>query len=244
MRISRVVSAAAVLATSLCGTASAADLALRSRAVYAAPVRAFYNWTGCYVGGNGGGFWVRREWSDEFFGFGDSGDRSASGGLGGVQVGCNYQVSQLVFGVQGDWDWGSASFSHTRPFAPFFTDQVDTKSLASVTGRVGFAWDRFLLYAKGGGAWIQTDFNVQTAAGSFSSSGTRSGWTVGIGGEYAFLQWLTGFIEYDHYGFGDHDNGAFGCGFACPFVAVPTSVDRVDVLKAGLNFKFGPFTRW
>jgi outer membrane immunogenic protein len=198
MRMSRVVSAAAVLATSLCGTASAADLALRSRAVYAAPVRAFYNWTGCYVGGNGGGFWVRREWSDD----------------------------------------------HTHPFVPFFTDQVDTKSLASVTGRVGFAWNHFLIYAKGGGAWIQTDFNVQTAAGSVSSSGTRSGWTVGIGGEYAFLQWLTGFIEYDHYGFGDHDNGGFGCGFACPFVAVPTSVDRVDVLKAGLNFKFGPFTRW
>ena len=76
----------------------------------------------------------------------------------------------------------------------------------------------------------------------------RSGWTVGIGGEYAFLDWLTGFIEYDHYGFGDSDNGRFGCGFACPvgtFGAFPGDFRTdVDVVKAGLNVKFfgaGPF---
>ena len=50
----------------------------------------------------------------------------------------------------------------------------------------------------------------------FSVSETRSGWTVGVGGEYAFLDWLTGFIEYDHYGFGDNEGGGFGCGLACP----------------------------
>jgi hypothetical protein len=65
------------------------------------------------------------------------------------------------------------------------------------------------------------------------------GWTVGIGGEYAFLDWLTGFIEYDHYGFGDNDNGRFGCGFACPvgtFGAFPGDFRTdVDVVKAGLN---------
>jgi opacity protein-like surface antigen len=69
------------------------------------------------------------------------------------------------------------------------------------------------------------------------------GWTVGIGGEYAFLDWLTGFIEYDHYGFGDNDNGRFGCGFACPvgtFGAFPGDFRTdVDVVKAGLNVKFG-----
>ena len=81
------------------------------------------------------------------------------------------------------------------------------------------------------------------AGGVFSTSETRSGWTVGIGGEYAFLDWLTGFIEYDHYGFRDNDNGRFGCGFACPvgtFGAFPVDFRTdVDVVKAGLNVKFG-----
>jgi outer membrane immunogenic protein len=80
----------------------------------------------------------------------------------------------------------------------------------------------------------------------FSTSDTRSGWTVGVGGEYAFLDWLTGFIEYDHYGFRDNDNGRFGCGFACPvgtFGAFPSDFRTdVDVVKAGLNVKFGGYT--
>jgi outer membrane immunogenic protein len=150
----------------------------------------------------------------------------------------------LVLGVQSDWDWGSVSEDDGRGIAfPFFTDHWDAKSLGSVTGRVGYAWDRFLLYAKGGGAWLRTDFNFQNAGVVFSTSETRSGWTVGIGGEYAFLDWLTGFIEYDHYGFGDNDNGRFGCGFACPvgtFGAFAGDFRTdVDVVKAGLNVKFG-----
>jgi outer membrane immunogenic protein len=241
--------AAAVLTASISGPALAADLGrpAPSRA-YVAPVVAFYNWTGCYVGGNGGGFWARRDWSDPFFGRGDFGDQTASGGLGGVQVGCNYQVAQWVFGVQGDWDWISASDSSANIAFPLFTDHSDTKSLASVTGRVGYAWGRFLLYGKGGGAWLRTDFSLQTAGAVFSVSETRSGWTAGVGGEYAFLDWLTGFVEYDHYGFRDDNGVGFACGVTCPIrtvTAFPVDITtNVDVVKAGLNLKFGPYARW
>ena len=59
----------------------------------------------------------------------------------------------------GDWDWGSVSNGDGGAIAfPFFTDRWDAKSLASVTGRAGYAWNRFLLYVKGGGAWLRTDF--------------------------------------------------------------------------------------
>ena len=120
--------AAAVLTASLSGPASAADLARpRAHAVYG-PAVAFYNWTGCYVGGNGGGFWARRDWSNPVFGGGGFGDETASGGLGGVQVGCNYQIGQWVLGVQGDWDWISATNSTANIAFPLFTDQSDTKS--------------------------------------------------------------------------------------------------------------------
>ena len=72
-------------------------------------------------------------------------------------------------------------------------------------------------------------------------SETRGGWTIGVGGEYAFLNWLTGFIEYDFYGFGNNGN-AFACGvavcagFANPAYNVKTNI---NVIKAGLDFKFG-----
>jgi outer membrane immunogenic protein len=243
----RVLLAAAAIAASFSGTASAADLRARARPVPA--VAAFYNWTGCYVGGNGGGWWANRRFSNDGFGFNNGNDHTASGGLGGVQAGCNYQIGALVLGVQGDWDWGSVSEDDGRGIAfPFFMDHWNAKSLGSVTGRVGYAWNRFLLYAKGGGAWLRTDFNFQTAGVVFSTSQTRSGWTVGIGGEYAFLDWLTGFVEYDHYGFRDDDN-RFGCGFACPigafwsFAAFPGNfITDVDVVKVGLNVKFGGYT--
>ena len=247
-KIKRVLLAAAVMCASLSAVASAADLRPRARPAYTPAAVAFYNWTGCYVGGNGGGFWARRDWSDQVFGFGDFGNHTASGGLGGVQGGCNYQIGPWVLGIQGDWDWVSASDSNANLVFPFFTDHSDTKSLASVTGRVGYAWDRFLLYVKGGGAWLRTDFSLQTAGAVFSVSDTRSGWTVGVGGEYAFLNWLTGFVEYDHYGFGDNDGVGFACGFACPavgFGGFPVDMRTdVDVVKAGLNLKFSPFARW
>jgi outer membrane immunogenic protein len=114
--------------------------------------------------------------------------------------------------------------------------------------RTGYAWDRFLLYVKGGGAWLRTDFGLQTPAALFTVSETRRGWTIGVGGEYAFLDWLTGFIEYDYYGFRDNNAVAFACGAACPITTVATfPVDittNVSVVKAGLNLKFGPNTRW
>jgi outer membrane immunogenic protein len=82
----------------------------------------------------------------------------------------------------------------------------------------------------------------------FSVSETRSGWTVGVGGEYAFLDWLTGFIEYDHYGFRDDNGVSFGCGALCPIgtvAAFPINIRTdVDIVKAGLNLKFGAYSGW
>jgi outer membrane immunogenic protein len=136
-------------------------------------------------------------------------DPAQRGALGGVQAGCNYQIAHWVFGVQGDWDWSSASNSNANTVFPLFTDQSNTKSLASLTLRTGYAWDRFLLYVKGGGAWLRTDFTLQGPAAVFPTvSDTRNGWTIGVGGEYAFLDWLTGFIEGDYYGFRNNSTSA------------------------------------
>src|SRR5436190_15329829 len=176
-RMKKMLLAGTAVSALLAGSASAADLARPAR-MYASPppMVALFTWTGCYVGGNGGGVWAKRDWTDGTFilpgaSFGSS---TASGAIGGVQAGCNYQAGAWVFGVQGDYDWSNANqtnsasaavaFAPAAPLAPFaFATYHKLKSLASVTGRVGYAFGRFLGYAKGGGAWEQSDYSLLVA---------------------------------------------------------------------------------
>jgi outer membrane immunogenic protein len=241
---------AGALTAFFAGPALAADLASPAPVYAPAPVVVvpLYTWTGCYIGGNGGGLWAHRDWSDPVFGFGDYGSQTPSGGLGGAQGGCNYQVGHWVLGVQGDWDWASATGSNANTAFPLFTDQSQVKSLASLTLRTGYAWDRFWLYVRGGGAWLQSNYNLQFGGAAVATtSETRECWTIGVGGEYAFLDWLTGFIEYDYYGFRNSTQNFACTAAACPVTtttAFPVNVTtNVNVVKAGLNFKFGPNTR-
>ena len=118
------------------------------------------------------------------------------------------------------------------------------------TAHFGYGWDRFLLYVKGGGAWERDELTFAFPAAIVTFSDTRNGWTVGIGGEYAFTNWLTGFVEYDYYDFGSRSHNAV-CGVVACFVGGPGSVlfdvkETKNVFKVGLNFLFnagaGPVT--
>jgi outer membrane immunogenic protein len=222
------------------GSANAADLT--RPLVYQAPVIAYFTWTGCYVGGNVGTLRANTDWTDQIPGdpaFGaDFGSHTASGAIGGVQAGCNYQVGGWVFGLQGDYDWTNASGNNANFLAAALSDQTQIKSLASGTGRVGYAWDRFLGYVKGGGASVQRNYGLLFGGRTIASTiKARGGWTVGIGGEYAFLDWLTGFVEYDYYKF-DSSTNMFICAGCGLFAAVvPFNVTTsINVFKVGLNF--------
>jgi outer membrane immunogenic protein len=249
--------ATVALSALVAAPAMAADLA-RPVPVYKAapPVVYAYSWTGCYVGGNAGGVWVNKDYSLTSVGLGAPfagavafpaiglGSHTASSGIGGVQVGCNYQFAGgWVVGIQGDYDWTRANGSHLDPFGGLTTLSSNTKSLGSVTGRIGYAWDRFLGYVKGGGAWERDRYDTYfgplttTPGTTFSTaSETRSGWTVGVGGEYVFWKNLSAFLEYDYYDFGTKTNS---------FTVVTTGAiqqadirERKSVVKAGLNWKF------
>jgi outer membrane immunogenic protein len=261
--------AAAAVTASLAVPAQAADLARPAPPVYAPPppIIAVFTWTGCYVGGNGGGIWSNKTFTNTNFIPGvpalglpaipagtDFGSQTVSGGLGGLQGGCNYQVANWVFGIQGDYDWVGANGDSNNGGAALgfglltVNNHINIRSLASVTGRVGYSWGRFLGYVKAGGAWVRDDYSLQTAVGTgdfATASETRGGWTVGIGGEYAFLDWLTGFAEYDFYGFGTKTNNftcttaLVGCGLFVPTTFGVDVKQNVNVFKVGVNLKFG-----
>jgi outer membrane immunogenic protein len=235
--------ATVALSALIAAPAVAADLAVKAPVYKAAPPVYVYNWTGCYVGGNVGGLWARKDWTLRQPGpsFGQPlGSHDADSWLGGVQGGCNYQFAGgWVVGIQGDYDWTDAKGSNADLVAIGFTDHTRIRSLASVTGRVGYAWDRFLGYVKGGGAWERDNYSVIDPAGAIAAtaSETRSGWTVGVGGEYAFTDWLSGFAEYDYYDFGTRSItfiNSFGG------TAGPVDIkERKSVFKVGLNVRFG-----
>ena len=230
--------------------AQAADLA-RPAPGYQPPI-AYFSWTGCYAGANVGAVFANRAWSDQNPGdplFGTDFGRYTQGGiLAGVQVGCDYQFGPWVAGVQADYDWAGGNAHNTPPstFAFFaLTDAAQLNSLASVTGRIGYGWDRFLGYVRAGGAWEASRYDL-IVAGATAATATehRGGWTIGIGGEYAFLDWLTGFIEYDYYDFGSATN-TFVCP-ACGLVTVTAPfriATNISTLKIGLNYRFGAIGR-
>jgi outer membrane immunogenic protein len=243
-----------LIAISMGVPALAADMPVKA-AYKAPPIVYAYSWTGCYIGGHVGGLWVSKDATLAAPGIPvvggplpfpgapagiSTGGHHASSVVGGIQAGCNYQFAGgWVIGLQGDYGWTDAKGSHVDPLLPILTDESRTRSLASVTGRIGYAWDRFLGYVKGGGAWERDNYQSYLTANSafiFSTaSETRGGWTIGVGGEYAFTDFLTGFAEYNYYDFGTK---------TVPNTTLigPINVDvreHKSVAKVGLNFKFG-----
>jgi outer membrane immunogenic protein len=220
--------------------AMAADVAVRRPAYRAPPPPPppiLYSWTGCFVGGHVGGLWARKEWFDRTFIGQSEGSHDADGFLGGVQGGCDYQFfGGFVVGIQGDYAWTDADGSNDSLLFNT-TNHSSINSLASVTGRVGFAWDRFLGYVRAGGAWERDEYHISSPSALVvaSASETRGGWTAGIGGEYAFTNFLSAFVEYNYYDFGDSD-----LIFSKPGDTFVVGIDETkSVLKGGLNFRFG-----
>ena len=127
----------------------------------------------------------------------------------------------------------------SKKIASFSTRRraLRAKSVASLTGRIGYAWDRFLGYVKFGGAWERDELTLNFFNGFVATaSDTRSGWTIGIGAEYAFTNWVTAFVEYDYYDFGSRSHS-----FICDPVGclLPIHVKETkNVFKVGLNFLF------
>jgi outer membrane immunogenic protein len=220
---------ATVASAALVSSASAADLAARPYTKAPAIAAAAYNWSGFYVGAMGG-----YGWSDRVTVAGiDVTDADIKGGFGGGTVGFNYQApgSQFVFGVEADAAW--ADLSHSEAVAGFGVGTQRINSFGSVTGRVGLAVDAWLLYAKGGYAWANNEFNLTAFGVTLSDSHFHSGWTVGGGAEWAFAGPWSAKAEYM---FARYDSETYFGGIAPPGVGFGMDVHTV---KAGINYRFG-----
>jgi len=240
------------LATLATAPALAADLRVRPAPVYkSAPVTPYYNWTGCYLGGNVGGAYTYKSFSDPTGVYAgipgqDLGWHSASGFAGGAQVGCDYQIGSWVIGAQGMFDWANLKGNNQQP-AGTLINQTSIPWMTTATGRLGYTvLPNLLLYVKGGGAWVKDNYTSYTPAGVTLATAnvTRSGWTVGAGFEQMFAGGWSWFAEYNYLNFGSH-TATFNAN-VLPAFQFPINVQQDDMhqILVGVNYRFGPGARY
>jgi outer membrane immunogenic protein len=240
---------ASLAATALMAATSVHAADLGRRPTYKAPPAVapipMFSWTGCYIGAQLGGGWGHKDWADvsaDGFFLGEHGviHHDVSGFLGGGQIGCNYQfASNWVVGIEGEGLGAGIDGSVTDPFRAGEPLRVKTEWIAAVTGRLGWTWDRWMLYGKGGGAWAGDKFHVDLFGVPFDASATRSGWTVGAGLEWAFARNWTVFAEYDFYDFGNRDT-VFQCREdSCLPHRLVRIGQEIHAVKVGVNLLWG-----
>jgi outer membrane immunogenic protein len=265
MKFSRLALAVTVCSVIGIGAASAADLAARpyTKAPAIAPV-AIYDWSGFYIGGNGGWGSSRKCFEDQVDStgrrtLGSEGCHDATGGVAGGQVGYRWQSSAWVFGVEAQYDWADlrgSNISNQFCVAGLFctTENTKIKSLGMFTGQVGYAVNNWLLYAKGGAAVTQDNyFSTLTFAGapfrgggaSDTGSETRWGGVVGAGVEFGFAPRWSVAVEYDHMFMGTHGVNFYNTNLiGNPFLTGTFSRNvnirqDVDLVTVRLNYTFG-----
>jgi outer membrane immunogenic protein len=230
MRHTKLLLTTAIVSVGLTSMAFAADLPARTYTK--APVlQAAYDWSGFYIGINGGGAIGRVNWNLD--GFGDEGSHDLSGGTVGGQIGYRWQISSWVFGLEAQGNWADFRGNNIS-LQTGDTNRTKIDAFGLFTGQIGYAWDRTLFYVKGGAAVTDNQYRAFLPGGGLDDSANETRWgaAVGAGIEYAFApNWSLGF-EYDHLFMG-RDNVTFVSGFG----------DRikqdVDLFTVRVNYKFG-----
>jgi outer membrane immunogenic protein len=223
------------------GPALAADMAVK--APPPAPLPMIYNWSGFYIGANGGWGQSHNCW-DFVTAVGaviPNGCTDQSGGVFGGQIGYRWQSNQFVFGLEAQGDWADINSTRVSLINPAFSTRVKVDGLGLFTGQVGWAWNAALFYVKGGAAVTDNRFDIITTACCAtiaSASSTRWGGTVGVGFEYGFApNWSFG-VEYDHLFMGNSNNS-----FSVVNPIVAGALNRVsqdvDLLTLRINYRFG-----
>jgi outer membrane immunogenic protein len=242
-----------LIALGMAAPASAADLAARPYTkAPPAPVVAIYDWSGFYIGIDGGGGSSRKCWNLTSFRAPvtpfSEGCHDATGGLVGGQIGYRWQSAGWVFGLEAQGDWADFRGSNVSVFTPVWTNNSKIDALGLFTGQVGYAWNNVLWYVKGGAAVTDDKyFGTVTATGALfdSASETRWGGVVGTGLEYGFAPNWSVAVEYDHLFMGTHGITTTSAG-VLPVIPIPAGSffrtdsirQDVDMVTARINYRF------
>ena len=219
--------------------AHAADMAVKAPPPMPAAA-AVYNWTGLYVGVNGGWGWGQQDPLNLISNRFDRDSFNISGGLVGGTVGAQIQQGYVVIGVEGDLDWADITGSRTTipaiagiPIGGVFKFNTKWEALGTVRARAGVAINNWLIYATGGAAFVKETANGTTLSGvpcgtlgfvpSCADSHWRPGLAAGAGFEYGFAPNWTAKAEYLY----------------VATVGTGVSTDHVNVVRGGINYKFG-----
>jgi outer membrane immunogenic protein len=231
---------AATAFAALAAPAFAADLPQRAPAPVPVMMPYVYDWTGFYIGANGGYGSNRACWGS-FNGVGIAdGCNSKSGGLVGGQAGYRWQFGQVVVGAEVLGDWANMRASLPSLAFPGDTDSAKVTSVFLFTGQVGYAANAALFYLKGGGAIANNNFLVQNAAGTglLYATSHKLGATVGVGFEYGFTpNWSAG-LEYDYLMMGNANN-SFSVQNPGLAAAANSISQNINMFTVRVNYKFG-----
>jgi outer membrane immunogenic protein len=195
---------------------------------------ALFSWTGFYVGGHVGGGFDRSSWTDPFAGAINA-FPGGVGFVGGAQAGGNLQYGRLLLGVEGDFSYAGLKGRGTDARGDSIS--ANTKWTSTVAGRVGAAFDRLLIYGKGGVAFASDQNGFTDLAGNGARGAlTRTGWIAGIGLEYGINANWSAKVEYDYLSFGSQT-----LNFTTPTTPSYSANAGLNIqeIKAGLNFRFG-----
>jgi outer membrane immunogenic protein len=201
------------------------------------PVAPAFSWTGFYIGGNAGYGWTSVSspaLGGALGGAAFAGPYSASGNgfLGGGQTGFNYQWANAVIGIEADFQGSTGSGTVSS-----VTDNINATAknpwFGTARGRLGWAWDRILIYGTGGLAYGYSTLNGTAGVGpaAFTSSATYVTWTAGAGVEAAFWGPWSGKIEYLY----------AGSPSTVPSIPNVTSISgraSTGIVRAGINYHF------
>jgi outer membrane immunogenic protein len=233
-------------------SAFAADLPnVKGAPIFTPPA---FSWTGLYIGVQAGYQWGATNFDSnaatiqgQSF-IGGLPGYDASGVVGGAHLGYNWQVDEWVIGVEGDIEGssysgsGSGTGSAGGPGLPpvpisspgFSSYRTNIPIEGSARLRIGYAWDRVLFYATGGGTLADVQTAYTAPAGSDSFAAGRLGWTLGAGIEYAIDPNWSIRAEYRYTDFGDFNDylaGTYPAYFARLHV-----ID--DAVRVGFSYKF------
>jgi len=235
-------------ATAVAAPAMAADLPV-APAYYppAAFAPALYDWTGFYFGVHVGGALL----SDSINPAPGTAPPTVMNGtiklgpvdvVGGGQIGVNYEFAPWVLGIEGTLTSsaisGTGTVGATAAAAPTISGESFTSAptwLVTATGRLGYAANALLFYAKGGAAWMRVDYTQDQFVGLLNAgtqiiTDNRSGFTAGLGVEYGMTENLSAKFEYDFFDFGTKTYN---------FTATPVTVQsQIHVVTVGLNYRF------